>query len=188
MKLFSGIATVIVTVFCLSIFSLNTSCSKKSDCEGSTCQNGGSCNSGKCTCLTGTHGKLCDSLYISSFVHTYMGDGTDDQTTNQYKDYKLEFYTINTVNADYVTMGITGKKFQSGSYLVHFDATVKFSNFVGGNGDFTITPLVNKFGFKISGSGSINGNIAKLNIVEADTTSVMPVSTITYTFNSMALQ
>lgn len=64
-----------IILFLFSSFSVVTyiSCLKKDACSNVICLNGGACDGGKCQCLVGFEGPICDTLSRDKFVFSYSG-------------------------------------------------------------------------------------------------------------------
>jgi len=193
-KLIALSLVMMLGVFCAVLYS---SC-QKNGCSGVTCLNEGSCGGGLCSCKTGIGGANCETIYRNFYVGTYTGNATY-YTTIDSTDSNVITGKIDTFHATQTTTYANNTLVFSGTDTTNYENAVLVWN--NGNGTqvistnitlannsatgstFSFTPIsstvkydTTNYPIVITGSGSVNGTNATLNLLQLgphDTTSIV---------------
>ena len=173
MKSIKHIALSIILT--LGVFGavLYTSC-QKSGCKGVTCLNGSACSGGICgPCLPGIGGTNCETIYrklysgnIYTGVATYYNSKVVDSNRIVDSTYVIRVDTSNTLSfvaqndSVYTQMQLAwNRPGRSGG-----STTITLSNNTTTGSNFSVNAFQIDT-FTCTGTGSINGNTASLNLV-----------------------
>ena len=181
-------------ILTLGVFGavLYTSCSK-SACKGVTCLNGATCSGGICQgCPNGIGGNNCEIVYRQLYNHTYDGFAT-------YYNQKVRHDSV-FVDSSYVIRVDTGNTltFMSGNDSVYTQTqmtwsrpgqtsastTIVLANNTANGSSFTTLSTFQIDTFSCTGSGTISGSNATLNIIATPPHS----PAILITLNNLAIQ
>jgi hypothetical protein len=155
---------------------LYTSCTKD-ECKDVVCQNGGTCSEGTCTCPTGVGGTNCETIYRTTYVNTYIGNGTDNATpANTYTGWRASFSTVGT---DLTKMEIVLKDNTSAPVVT---LPITLSDIKTTGSVFTITSTTAN-GYTYTGTGNVSATVCSITLTEKNST-----ETNIYTFTNMAKQ
>ena len=176
-----------LSVFCAVLYP---SCSKDA-CKGVTCLNAGTCSGGACTCLPGIGGNNCQTVYRLLYDSTYAGIATystsyTDSATGVDTSYIIRVDTGNTLvfsvgpDSVYTQMQLVWNR-PNGQSAVSMPNII-LTSFSANGSTFTASGSADTFNY--SGTGTVNGSTASLNLVGSH-----PVGpSVIVTLNNLAVQ
>ena len=185
MKLIKHIALgafLVLGVFCVALYS--TSCTKDS-CKAVNCLNGGTCSGGHCTCLdSGVGGNNCETVYRLLYNNnTYAGNAVITYTPAD------SGYTNHTDNGNTLTFSYSATDtVTTHMQLVYKDSNatvltvpIVLQNNSTAGSTFTIRATSGGPGnaYTYTGSGSVSGNNATVNLTATPPDTTTPVVYIT---------
>jgi len=151
---------------------LYTSCNPD-ECKDVVCQNGGTCNAGTCTCPTGVGGDKCETIYRTTYVNTYKGNGSDNEG-DTYTDWRATFSTVGT---DLTKMEFALKS-NTGATIVTLPVTLSDMKSTGSVFTITSTTIGTE---TYTGTGTISSSVCSITLTEKSGS-----STLVFTFTNMA--
>lgn len=175
-----SIRQIVLSAFLtISVFSaiLYGSCTKDA-CKQTTCLNTGTCKGGICTCPTGIGGASCETVFRQVYAGTYSGNaifGTAQVINNTVTLTDPGNTLTFTPGNDTVNFNTMSVEWQG-----HLRASVNFAILLTNNSSTGSTFMINATTIDTNtyqGTGSVNGTIASLNLVETHPHS--PALTIT---------
>lgn len=158
-------AILTLSVFCAVVYA---SCTKDA-CKGVYCLNAGSCAGGSCNCKSGIGGPNCETVYRTVYANTYKGNATFTSSaidTSFIEHSELNntlVFNAGTDTSNFNSMQLVWNRPGSPSYSF----PITLSNNTRSGSDFTLTATtIPVDSFTYTGSGSINGVTATLNLTE----------------------
>lgn len=135
---------------------LYSSCAKN-QCGAVFCVNKGTCKNGMCTCLPGTGGVNCETMYRKVYAGAYQGLPPDNPKSDTIN--KLQF---NYVDADspYNSMELL---WIDTANLTVVDLEINFVKHLTSGSTFTVVPTTFG-GITYTGNGSVNEHEASLQL------------------------
>jgi hypothetical protein len=167
----------IAGIFFVASFS---SCKGRDFCESKLCRNNSKCESGICKCPTGVYGVNCEQEYRSKYAGEYTGLEPTDTFTKYTDRLTFSVNTEDTSNYNIMAMHWIDTQVVQRLPRLRIDLRNHTST---GSGFYVHDTLVD--GFKVSGFGTINGQIATMKLSLLDTFSG---TTRTFTFNNYLKQ
>lgn len=156
----------VVALF-VSFLAFNTTSCSRDECGGMFCYNYGTCSRGKCVCKKeGTGGTNCEIVYRDLFTGTYQGKAPVD-TVADTTLHRLVFRKNEDRPDDWETVNIIWEDRPDTALMSTF--VVRLRNYTKTGADFDFIAPVQNNGYSYTGTGSVNGNTANLQLKETNT-------------------
>ena len=150
---------VVMVVLAISAFCaiLYGSCSKDS-CKGVTCLNYGTCSGAMCTCPPGTGGNNCQTVYRKIDSGMYVGKGAKDTGSVLPDSATMTFSP--TQDTIFTNMQLSVTDSSNGIIFSNYAITITGTSSTG----TTFSLAASYDTLTISGTGSVNGTTASMNL------------------------